>query len=158
LTKVLGVVLCLLGVALGVVCLCSGPEGLAALRTPLGQLGGSPLLALGGGLAFFLGVLALGRPAEPGGNYALPEMILLLSVAAAGALLAATVLGAMRGWNHGTLASLSLGAALETAVAVGFSIRVAMLDKKRKLLFLPGVGATAIVGIVMLVIVTLGVS
>lgn len=125
------------------------------LSAPLGLYAGSPLLALGGAALLLLGValLARGGPERP---FAIREALLVFSVAGAAAFTVAALLGVNRAWSPETLAALALGGVGQSLVAVGLSVRVAMLHEKRKLLFIPGALGAAIVGLLQLVLATLG--
>ena len=73
-------------------------------------------------------------------------------------MLAATFAGAAQRWEPGALATLTVGACFEAALSVGFAIRLATQEERRNALFVPGVVALTVVGIVLLILVTLGVS
>ena len=79
-----------------------------------------------------------------------------VSVAGAAAFTVATLLGVNRGWSPETHAALAIGGAGQTLVAVGLAVRVATLSEKRKLLFVPGALGAAVIGVVQLLIATLG--
>lgn len=129
------------------------PAAPTALSAPLGPMAGSPLLLGGGALLFVVGTAILGRGEE---RYALTEVLLVLAAGAAGGLTAALVIGVARRWSPETLGALTIGALAEGLVALGFAIRVATQPVKRKLLFVPGLLATALVGLVQLLLATLG--
>ncbi len=155
--KVVGVLLGLLAVAAGALFVLTGagvPRP-GPLADPLGPWAGSPLLAGGSALLLLLAValLARGGAERP---FAIREALLVLSVAGAGAFTVATLLGVNRAWSPETLAALALGGAGQTLVAVALAVRVAMLREKRKLLFVPGALGAAVLGVLQLVIVTLG--
>ena len=52
--------------------------------------------------------------------------------------------------------ALALGGLAETLVTLGLTVRVATQPVKRKVLFVPGLLGTALVGLVQLLIATLG--
>ena len=155
--KVVGVLFGLVAVAAGALFVLTGaavPRP-GPLADPLGPWAGSPLIAAGAAVLLLLSVVLLAR----GGAerpFAIREALLVLSVAGAASFTVATLLGVNRAWTPETLAALALGGAGQTLVAVGLAVRVAMLREKRKLLFVPGVAGAAALGLVQLLIVTLG--
>jgi hypothetical protein len=155
--KFVGVLLALIAVAAGALFVLTGagvPRP-GPLSEPLGPWAGSPLLAAGAAVLLLLAValLARGGAERP---FAVREALLVLSVAGAAAFTVATLLGVNRGWSPETLAALAIGGAGQTLVAVGLAVRVATLAEKRKLLFVPGALGAAVIGLVQLLLVTLG--
>ncbi len=129
------------------------PSTPTPLSGPLGPMAGSPLLLGAGAALFVLGTALLGRGPE---RYALPEVLLVLAAGAAGGLTGALFIGVARRWSPETLGALAIGGLAELVVALGLTVRVATQPVKAKLLFLPGLLATAAVGLVQLLLVTLG--
>jgi hypothetical protein len=155
--KAFGLLLVLAGLAAEALFLLTGAGTPRAgpIAEALGPAAGSLHLALGGAAAFLLGTLLLAR----GGAerpLAWREALLVLVVGAAAAFTVAALVGVGREWRPETLAALLIGAASETLVAVGLSVRIAMLAERRKLLFVPGVVGATLVGVVQLLIITLG--
>lgn len=155
--KFVGVLLALAALVAGALFVLTGagvPRP-GPLSAPLGPWAGSPALAAAAAGLLLLGVVLLAR----GGAdrpFAIREALLVLSVAGAAAFTVATLLGVNRAWSPETLAALAVGGAGQTLVAVGLAVRVAMLQEKRKLLFVPGAVGAAGLGLVQLLIVTLG--
>lgn len=155
--KVVGVLLALAALVAGALFVLTGagvPRP-GPLSAPLGPWAGSPLLAAAAAGLLLLSVLLLAR----GGAdrpFAIREALLALSVAGGAAFTVATLLGVNRAWSPETLAALAVGGAGQTLVAVGLAVRVATLADKRKLLFVPGAIGAAGLGLVQLLIVTLG--
>ena len=124
---------------------------LAPVATPLH---GSPEAAAGAGACFFVGVLLLGRRED--GPFAAREAVLVLTAGGAAAFTLAVLVGVARGWNAPTLAALAIGALGESLVAIGLAARLAMVERRHRPLFVPGVLLTALVGLVQLLVLTLG--
>lgn len=142
--KVLAALLVLAAIALVVLLL-------APIATPLH---GRPEVAAGAGGLFVAGVLLLGRRAE--GPFAAREAVLVLTAGGAASFTLAVLVGVARGWEAATLAALALGALGEGLVAVGLAARLAMREERHRALFIPGVLLTAAVGLVQLLVLTLG--
>ncbi len=151
--KALGLLLLLAGTALGLGAVVAAAP---ALAPTFGPWAGHPALVAGGAGLLLLGALLLARPAAPGGPWAAGEALLVLAVASAGGLVAAVVFGVSRRWAPETLAALGLGAIVEVAVAIGLAARVATARERRKVLFLPGLGGAALVGLALLLVLALG--
>jgi len=111
---------------------------LAALPPALRELAASAAWVALGAAALTGGVLALGRSGDETQAYALREVALLLSGLLGLALCLALVTGAARGWSTPTLAALLLGAATETLIALGLTLRLALARDRRPWLFAPG--------------------
>lgn len=124
---------------------------LAPVETPL--RGRAELLAVAG-LLYAGGVLLLGRRQDA--PYAGREVVLALTAGGAAAFTLAVVAGVARGWEPPTLAALAVGALGESLVAIGLAARLAMLEARHRPLFIPGVLLTAVVGLVQLLVLTLG--
>lgn len=155
--KVLGVLsgLCALVAGALFVLTGAGAPRQVPLAEPLGPWAGSPALAGAAAALLLLAVVLLGR----GGAekpFATREALLVLSVAGAGSFTIAALLGVNRGWSHETLAALAVGGVGQTLVALGLVLRVATRADKRKLLFVPGTVGAVVVGLVQLLIATLG--
>lgn len=117
------------------------------LASALGPLAGSPALAGIGALLFALGVALAARPTEPGGTFAHREAAFAVSAAVAWGFTVAALVGVERGWSAPTLAVLGGGAAVETAVALGFAVRLGFVAGRRKLIFVPALVCTIAVAL-----------
>lgn len=160
--KVMGAILLAVALGLAAVFLLTGAGLPAADPSPLPEqlahLAGSPLLAGGAGVAFFLAVVLLGTRTRKDPGFANTEVVQLLCAGAGVAFSVALVLGVSRVWSLGVLAGLALGGGAVTLVAVGLGIRLATSSHKRLLLFVPGILGAAALAVFYLVLFVLGVS
>jgi hypothetical protein len=119
-----------------------------------GSLSGSPILAGGGGVAFLLGVLVLGRARE-GKPYATREVLMVLSAGAAVGFGVTLLVAVVRGWPPAMMTLLGAAGALESLLAVALAARLLTVPERRRALFVPGVLLTSAAGLFHVVLVTL---
>ena len=80
------------------------------------------------------------------------ELVLLLASVASLGCAAATVQGALARWTAPTLGVFLIGGAVEGAIAVGLAIRIALAEKRRVGLYVPGLIATVVATITLLAV------
>lgn len=154
-----GALLTLSGIALALIFLASGADGLLPAMEgseALGPWAGARLIGCGGVGLYLLGLLLLGRLERSDGRQAKTEALLLASSGLGVGLAIWLVLAVRAALDFRLLGALLVGLGCQSLISIALTLRLAIGGGPRKLLFLPGVLATIVILLVDLLVLALG--